>query len=129
MRDAKQHIQRLLRMNDQEYHDLVFHYAYLWIAANFINDIAAEQVLVQGSQFWVWWTSQYDLRDKRFWLTELSGKLWLTDDERLKLRLRYERMHSPLALAIWPNKKVMHETYQICISNMITHVVREETTV
>ena len=97
---------------------MVFNTAYLWIDANLINDKAGERLLVQGSRFWEWWTHNYTLRIKRFYLQELCDKCYITMEVKLQLRMKFEAMHQPAALNLWPNKSVLYETYQICIDNL-----------
>lgn len=80
-------------------------------------------LLVASKFFWAWWRINWYKRDAKFAFEHGVHELKYREDRALI----YCEMHEPATLAkhIYPNGKVLHESYQIMIGLVIDHCKEE----
>lgn len=120
-------IKYLLLLDEQHYHDMVFNLAYDWIRTEIVNDDWGVKIITQGSHFWKWWTRLWNIRNRRFYNEYLSDRHYLITTERNRLLKLYEAEHSVDNLIAFPGRKVIEETYAICMQHKIDYELKHAT--
>lgn len=63
---TKQHIMRLLRINEMHYANAVEAIGYKYVRHVCANCKGAEEYLTRTAAFWKWWKRHFDIRDEIF---------------------------------------------------------------
>lgn len=124
--DISSRIQYLLHINDEQYHNMVFEAAYAWIRREIVNDEWGEKIITQGAHFWRWWTRLWDIRNRNFYNEHLANCEELLARERARLLDLYRQCHTPDGIIAFPGRKVVDETYAICMQHMIDNALKAE---
>lgn len=115
-------LQRLMNMCDEEYSNLVWNKAELWINHNLCNDEIGKSILLQEPYFWKWWQQQWNRRN-RILIYDLHLSSLPDDVDVIDfVRHEFQNAHSIEALNIFPNRFIMANTY----ANMLALATTEK---
>jgi hypothetical protein len=103
---------------------MVFNQAYAWIHKEIVNDEWGVKIITQGFHFWKWWSRLWNIRNRNFYNEYLAGRHHVMAAERHRLLSLYEAAHSVENFVAFPGRKVVEETYAICIQRKIDYELK-----
>ena len=105
---------RLLGITMQEYEMQLFEAAFQYLELQLPGDDGGQQMLANGRYFWLWWTSQWEMRSEVVLHSFNFSDPLLNPSEitRKRARIAYNATHRVDRLNILINRHVMRERFQ-----------------
>ncbi len=111
-------LQRLMKMDDEEYFEILSNTAFQYLHGVLLYDKEGKKTLWRSRYFWVWWSRQWERRNKILIAELYLHQLYDTpvdDDLANWIRSEYMQTHSIQKLNILPNRLVLASSFSSMI--------------
>jgi hypothetical protein len=114
MQTNKQLICQLLGIMSEEYELQLFESAFQFLQTKLPDDEEAQTLLTNGRSFWIWWTSQWESRNRVILHTYGFADVLMNPSEvvRKRARISYDAIHKVDQLNIMINRTILRRMLQ-----------------